>query len=84
MDENSYILGQRQVWQSILAMALGELGYNDLEARKAIWVAEREDIINQLRSICGDFGDNDWEEDLHLGDVIEKHLAHYLYDQPDK
>lgn len=29
----------------------------------------------QLRIECGDLGDNDWPDNLHLSDVIEKHLA---------
>jgi hypothetical protein len=41
---------------------------------------QRLDAIAQLRSICADFGDNDWDDDLHLGDVIEKHLGKHLYD----
>jgi hypothetical protein len=78
-DENSYIPGHRQAWRSVLGIALRELGYDDPEAEKAAWIPEREDIISQLRSVCAEFGDNDWEDTLHLGDVIEKHLAKHLY-----
>ena len=42
---------------------------------------ERQDIVIQLREICAEFGNNDWSDDLHLGDVIEKHLAKYLWHQ---
>ncbi len=27
-----------------------------------------------LRYVCGEVGDNDWPDTLHLADVIEKHL----------
>lgn len=27
-----------------------------------------------LRQVCDEFGDNDWPDNLHLADVIEKHL----------
>jgi hypothetical protein len=42
------------------------------------WKIERADIVRQLRIICADYGDNDWPDNLHLGDAIEKHLARYL------
>jgi hypothetical protein len=41
---------------------------------------ERQDVVRQLREVCGDYGDNDWPDNLHLGDVIEKHLARNLYE----
>jgi hypothetical protein len=40
---------------------------------------ERADTLLQLREVCGDFGDNDWPNELHLGDVIDKHLARHLH-----
>jgi hypothetical protein len=30
---------------------------------------------NMLRLECAEFDDNDWPDDLHLADVVEKHLA---------
>lgn len=35
---------------------------------------ERIDIIQTLRSLCKDHGDNDWTEDLHISDILDKHL----------
>jgi len=47
--------------------------------RLAARVRELEAHLDQarqyLRIECGELGDNDWPDDLHLGDVIEKHLA---------
>src|SRR5882762_7351463 len=39
---------------------------------------ERSDAVKALRDICATHGDNDWDDKLHLGDVIEKHLHRYL------
>lgn len=33
------------------------------------------DVRRQLRIECEDLGDQDWNDDLHPSDVIEKHLA---------
>ena len=42
------------------------------------WAAERESVVFALRDICDAWGDNDWTSDLHLADVIEKHLHNHL------
>jgi predicted secreted protein len=39
---------------------------------------EREDAVKLLREICEEHGDNDWADDLHLADVLEKHLYRHL------
>lgn len=33
------------------------------------------DVRERLRIECAELGDNDWPDDLHLGDVAEKYLA---------
>ncbi len=78
MDETSYLQGQRAVWVSLLGECLKNLGYRSPEAGGSSWILEREAAIAQLRTICADHGDNDWDENLHLGDIIEKHLARHL------
>ncbi len=40
---------------------------------------ERADAVRVLRGLCQEFGDNDWPDNLHLGDVIEKHLGKHLW-----
>lgn len=35
---------------------------------------ERDETIAMLRHVCEEHGDNDWPDNLHLADVIEKHL----------
>ncbi len=75
MAEASYIEGQRQVWARLLAECIRELGYErGTETELAKLIVEREEAIAQLRRLCEDHGDNDWDENLHIGDIIEKHL----------
>lgn len=72
--EQAYLGGQRSVWTSLLRECLTHLGYDNPHS----WVREREQAIAQLRRLCREFGDNDWTDDLHLGDIIEKHLTDHL------
>lgn len=74
IDEKSYEAGSRMAWRIILATACRELGYDDIEAAKASWIAEREAAVAALRRVCDQFGDNNWADNLHLADIIEKHL----------
>lgn len=77
-EEEIWIRGNRAAWTRMLQHVLGELGIGDAEAGKARWILEREAVVAALREICDEYGDNDWEPDLHLGDVLEKHLFNYL------
>jgi predicted secreted protein len=77
-EETAYLQGHRAVWKNILCQALRELGYDDPAAQAARWIPEREAAIQSLRSLCRAKGDNDWDETLHLQDIIEKHLADHL------
>lgn len=79
--DQAYIDGKRLSLSYLLGHIVGELGYDrelTAEERVARLVSEREQIVAKLRDLCADFGDNDWPNSLHLGDVIEKHLAPYL------
>lgn len=79
MSELDYINGQRSAWQRLLREALRELrGESSKELDAARLVTEREEAIAILRSACENFGDNDWNPDLHLADIIEKHLVRHL------
>lgn len=68
----------RAAWSRMLQECVRELGYDDPEAQKTRWILERGAAIAQLRDLCGRFGDNEWPDNLHLADVIEKHLGRYL------
>ena len=43
------------------------------------WEHERAETVQKLRAICAEFGDNNWPDDLHLADVLEKHLLRNLW-----
>ena len=77
-DEKSYEQGSKMAWKTMLALCCRELGYDDPQVKKSSWIAERESIKNALRDICDEYGDNDWDDDLYLADVIEKHLRRNL------
>jgi hypothetical protein len=80
MNEASYIKGQRQTWSSLLAQCIRELGYElGTETELAKLIVEREEAVSQLRRICEDHGDNDWDETLHMADIVDKHLGKHLY-----
>lgn len=66
--------GNRAAWVGMLEHCVRHLGYDSTEASKIAWISERERAVGMLRQICEAHGDNDWPDDLHLADVIEKHL----------
>ncbi len=78
MSDTDYIRGQRQAWSTLLATAMRELGMTGCTLESL--VLEREATVAALRSVCEEYGDNDWEDELHLADVIEKHLARPLHE----
>lgn len=78
-DEQSYIQGSRLVWRKILKECLLNLGYEENHFPNNAWILEREDTIQVLRRVCDKFGDNDWETNLDLSNVIEKHLETHLH-----
>ncbi len=75
LKEQSYIQGSNAAWRRILAEAVRELGPEGDADR---WRIERADIVAALRQVCDEHGDNDWPDNLHLGDVITKHLQRHL------
>jgi hypothetical protein len=75
-----YIAGMRSALTHQLAHILGELGYSGDEGQRLAWILERERAVAKLREVCAEYGDNDWEDNLHLADVIDKHLHRYLED----
>lgn len=78
MSEADYERGVRAVWLQLLTEAIANLGYNTPEANKAAWIIERERTIAVLRDVCDHCGDNDWPDNLSLGDVVDKHLYRHL------
>lgn len=76
--EHAYVRGQRALLLRQLGEILRELGHDSPEAKANQWVIERAAAVTALRLVCAEFGDNDWPDDAHLGDVIEKHLGRNL------
>ena len=77
-EEAAYMRGQRAIWLRLLSECLRNLGYESSEAKQAGWITEREEAIAILRDICTHHGDNEWNESLHLADIIDKHLGNHL------
>ncbi len=78
VDEKSYIEGQRAMARRMLLECCKVLGMNDPLVKAAHLADELAAARAQLREVCAAHGDNDWDDDLHLADVIEKHLARHL------
>ncbi len=78
-EEQAFLQGERAAWTRVLQEARNALGRSDKPlADLAALTAEREQVIAVLRRLCEEHGDNDWDEDLHLADVVDKHLGRYL------
>ncbi len=73
-EEAVYQLGSRAAWITMLRECLRHLGHEATAAAHAGWIIERAETIQALRQLCAEHGDNDWPDDLHLADVINKHL----------
>ena len=84
IDEYSYAEGSQRAWIFMLQICLKHIDTTDQTKthplfEKSRLILERAEAIQQLRSLCADFGDNDWDDNLHLADIIEKHLGKHLY-----
>ena len=83
MSEQDYITGKRMALCKIIRACLKELGHDPVTEDTPLIVQcqhliEREDTLIVLRRMCGVHGDNDWPHNLHLADILEKHLERYL------
>lgn len=72
METNDYFQGRMAAFHIMLTTILRELPA--AESSHARLLAERTETLLLLRDICETYGDNDWPDDAHLTDVIEKHL----------
>lgn len=75
-NEAAYDEGGKAAWRTLLRTAMRELGAETPDAARL--ALERAEAIAALRRICSHHGDNDWPDNLHLADVIEKHLARHM------
>jgi len=83
--ERTYVEGQRSAWAEMLRAGLRQLGYmtegEPIEVVAARLATQLEETRQALRSVCKAYGDNRWTDDLHLADVVEKHLGRPLDDE---
>lgn len=83
-EEAAYERGERAGLLRALQDVTAALGYTSKRGKEASLIAEREQAIAALRDICLVHGDNDWPANLHLADIIEKHLGRHLDEAAQK
>ena len=79
INEEDYEKGYRAALASIIQRCYHGLGYpdKDKEIQLATLIVEREEAIAALRIVCERYGDNAWNEQLNLADIIVKHINLY-------
>jgi len=70
--DQGYRDGKRAVAIELLRAIITDLGDDPLAKVEAM------EAVASLRIICGFHGDNDWPDNLHLSDIIDKHLGDHL------
>lgn len=82
MTQEKYESAKEQAYLDILTTCLSRLNIDTAEKNLLIelykYKTERNEAIRGLRSICEDYGDNDWSDYQNIADIIEKHLLTYL------
>ena len=78
--EDGYVSGKRQTAITLLRLALTELGEHAPQGTREI--LERQETLSALRQLCRDLGlSSDWDDRLHLADVVNKHIFHQLQEK---
>lgn len=71
-----YEIGFRAAWLRMFAECVKVLGP---DGSAESWRLEREETIVALRLLCEDFAlSQEWDNQLHLADIIEKHIRRSL------
>ena len=82
MSEKDYINGSRTAYRRMMQLCLREIidSKDNLSAEEKVvqLAGERDEALAVLRRICEEHGDNDWDNNLHLADIIDKHLGRHL------
>lgn len=76
-NDRWYLEGRKGAFAEILRHCMGQIGQTQYTIAEVLTV-ERVETLKMLRQVCERFGDNDWPDNLHLADVIEKHLMRHL------
>lgn len=78
-NEESYNEGKRRALINLARHLCRELADCEqdpsIHRRVLALEAERLEVVSCLRRLCAEYGDNDWPDDLHIVDVIERHVA---------
>lgn len=82
-EEEAYLAGGNSAWRTILAEALRHLHGGDDWTKERL-VLERSAAIASLRTLCRKLGDDEWPDNLHLVDIIEKHVVPHIIDILEK
>lgn len=81
-DEAKWTEGEQAAYRAMLGVVLDGLRSTGTTDDPSVRIAQLElyqsEIIAALRAACDEFGDNDWPDDLHVADVIEKHLLRHV------
>lgn len=75
-EEEVWVLGERAAYRRVMEICSKELEPTGRTLES--FISERELTVRALRAVCEYYGDNDWPTDLHLADVVEKHLQRHL------
>lgn len=82
--DRQWLLGNTAAYRAILLQCAKEPGADDPLTKAAQVIAERRDAIAALRGLCERCGlPNDWPDDLHLADIIEKQIEPYWPDEEE-
>lgn len=73
MKERWFSESRNRAFGTVLNFLLQQLGQDVRPSRESL-LLERQEAILALRDLCDEIGDNDWPEDLHLADIIAKHV----------
>lgn len=76
VSKKDYERGWQSAYRLVLQQAMNQLPHGGFD--RAGLVLERNQAVATLREVCREHGDLDWSDDLHLADVIEKHLGRHL------
>ncbi len=84
-EDKIYMEGEGQALKEMIIYCQNKLRAFGIELKtKKEFDQERIETIALLRMHCDEYGDNDWDDDLHLSDVIDKHLIRYFEEEKIK
>ncbi len=75
-EERFYTEGETHALKQMIKDCQNKLRAYGIELKTdETFSQERIDTIALLRMLCDEYGDNDWDDNLHLTDIIQKHLT---------